>query len=77
VEGAGAVGAGHGAGAGWDRREAATCKAIPIDFEFQARAEGRGTRDGWRLVLGCGTSGTCFRSAAASAFRRRQEHWYA
>ena len=76
AEGAEAGEAGHGRREGGDKREAATCKAIPIDFEFQARAEGKGTRDGWRLVLGSGTSGTCFRSAAPSALRRRQEHWW-
>ena len=38
--------------AGVDKGDAVTCTAIPIDFEFQARAEGKDTRDGWRMLLG-------------------------
>jgi hypothetical protein len=42
----------RGGGAGVDKGDAVTCMAIPVDFEFQARAEGKGTRDGWRMLLG-------------------------
>ena len=64
-----------------DRSDAATCLQIPIDFEAarsearEPKSETRGVREGWRLVLGSATSGTCFRSAAPSALRRRDDHW--
>ena len=61
-------------GAETDKHDAVTCMAIPIDFE-PARGEGQGMRDGWRIILGSATSGTCFRSATPSAFRRRDEQW--
>ena len=50
------------------------CRAIPIDFE-QTRVEGPRSMDGWRIVLGTGTSGTCFRSASSSAIPTRAEQW--
>ena len=57
-----------------ERSDAVTARAIPMDFEF-SRAEGWSNRDGWRLVIGAATSGTCFRSAAPAALRRRDEQW--
>jgi hypothetical protein len=42
----------------------AVSSSLPIDFDQVAYHSARGdSRDGWTMVIGCSTSGTCFRGA--------------